>query len=61
MVGAVSDRSEADAWYRPDKNGIDEDGYGDVLTKDEMSPCRTFAGNSCLVQIQLSPGRQIGW
>jgi len=33
MVGEISDRSEADAWYRPDKNGIDEDGYGECAHK----------------------------
>ena len=39
------------AWYRPDEQGIDRGGCGNVLTKDTCSPAGAACYNTSLVQV----------
>lgn len=44
------------AWYDPDKQGIDQGGCANVLTKNAISPGGAFICNTALVQIERVEG-----
>jgi anaerobic dimethyl sulfoxide reductase subunit A len=53
MPGTVS--IPEGAWYNPDKDGVDQGGCANVLTKDSRSPGGCVPMNTALVQIEPSP------
>lgn len=54
MPGVVS--LPQGAWFSPDKNGVDQGGSANMLTRNVTSPGGAFVSNTALVQVERVQG-----